>query len=45
MLKWSPKERGKDPKATPSDCFSQLELLLQLKVIYPPSPICCHRGS
>lgn len=32
MLKWSPQERGKDPSATPSDCFSQLELLLQIKV-------------
>lgn len=35
MLKWSPQERGKDPGATPSDCFSQLELILQLKVISP----------
>lgn len=32
MLKWSPHERGKDPEATPSDCFSQLGLILQLKV-------------
>lgn len=32
MLKWSPQERGKDPEATPSDCFSQLEVILQLKV-------------
>lgn len=32
MLKWSPKERGKDPNATPSDCFSQLENILNLKV-------------
>lgn len=34
MLKWSPKERGKDPGATPSDCFTQLELLLQLKLVH-----------
>lgn len=32
MLKWSPQERGKDPEATPSDCFSQLAVILQLKV-------------
>lgn len=32
MLKWSPQERGKDPKATPTSCFSQLEILLKLKV-------------
>ena len=32
MLRWSPKERGKDPDATPTDCFSQLEVILQLKV-------------
>ena len=32
MLKWCPRERGKDPESTPSDCFSQLELILQLKV-------------
>lgn len=32
MLKWSPQERGKDPDATPSNCFSQLEIILQLKV-------------
>lgn len=32
MLKWSPQERGKDPEATPSDCFSQLGVILQLKV-------------
>lgn len=32
MLKWSPEERGKDPEATPSDCFSQLGVILQLKV-------------
>uniref|UniRef100_UPI0037E708A2 inhibitor of nuclear factor kappa-B kinase subunit beta isoform X2 n=1 Tax=Semicossyphus pulcher TaxID=241346 RepID=UPI0037E708A2 len=34
MLKWSPKERGKDPKATPSDCFSQLDVILQLKLVH-----------
>uniref|UniRef100_A0AAX7SDS7 IkappaB kinase n=1 Tax=Astatotilapia calliptera TaxID=8154 RepID=A0AAX7SDS7_ASTCA len=34
MLKWSPQERGKDPSATPSDCFSQLELLLQIKLVH-----------
>uniref|UniRef100_A0A3Q0SUS4 IkappaB kinase n=1 Tax=Amphilophus citrinellus TaxID=61819 RepID=A0A3Q0SUS4_AMPCI len=34
MLKWSPQERGKDPSATPSDCFSQLERLLQLKLVH-----------
>lgn len=32
MLKWSPQERGKDPNTTPTDCFSQLEILLKLKV-------------
>lgn len=32
MLKWSPQERGKDPEATPSDCFSRLEGILKLKV-------------
>lgn len=32
MLKWSPQERGKDPEVTPSDCFSQLAVILQLKV-------------
>lgn len=32
MLKWCPQERGKDPESTPSDCFSQLGLILQLKV-------------
>lgn len=32
MLKWSPQERGKDPEATPNDCFSQLGVILQLKV-------------
>lgn len=34
MLKWSPQERGKDPAATPSDCFSQLEVILQLKLVH-----------
>uniref|UniRef100_A0A4W6C304 IkappaB kinase n=1 Tax=Lates calcarifer TaxID=8187 RepID=A0A4W6C304_LATCA len=34
MLKWSPQERGKDHDATPSDCFSQLELILQLKLVH-----------
>uniref|UniRef100_A0A674MYE8 IkappaB kinase n=1 Tax=Takifugu rubripes TaxID=31033 RepID=A0A674MYE8_TAKRU len=34
MLKWSPQERGKDPGATPSDCFSQLEVILQLKLVH-----------
>uniref|UniRef100_A0A3Q3WPA1 IkappaB kinase n=1 Tax=Mola mola TaxID=94237 RepID=A0A3Q3WPA1_MOLML len=34
MLKWSPQKRGKDPEATPSDCFSQLELILQLKLVH-----------
>ncbi|XP_051279578.1 inhibitor of nuclear factor kappa-B kinase subunit beta isoform X2 [Dicentrarchus labrax] len=34
MLKWSPQERGKDPEATPSNCFSQLELILQLKLVH-----------
>lgn len=32
MLKWSAQERGKDPDATPMDCFSRLEVILQLKV-------------
>uniref|UniRef100_A0A8D3DI35 IkappaB kinase n=1 Tax=Scophthalmus maximus TaxID=52904 RepID=A0A8D3DI35_SCOMX len=34
MLKWSPKERGKNHKAKPSDCFSQLEIILQLKLVH-----------
>nr|XP_057926826.1 inhibitor of nuclear factor kappa-B kinase subunit beta [Doryrhamphus excisus] len=34
MLKWSPEERGKDPEATPSNCFSQLDLILQLKLVH-----------
>ncbi|XP_040897502.1 inhibitor of nuclear factor kappa-B kinase subunit beta isoform X2 [Toxotes jaculatrix] len=34
MLKWSSQERGKDPNATPSDCFSQLEIILQLKLVH-----------
>uniref|UniRef100_A0A671YPG2 IkappaB kinase n=1 Tax=Sparus aurata TaxID=8175 RepID=A0A671YPG2_SPAAU len=34
MLKWCPQERGKDPESTPSDCFSQLGLILQLKLVH-----------
>lgn len=34
MLKWSPEERGKDSRVTPSDCFSQLQLILQLKLVH-----------
>uniref|UniRef100_A0A7N5ZVF0 IkappaB kinase n=2 Tax=Anabas testudineus TaxID=64144 RepID=A0A7N5ZVF0_ANATE len=34
MLKWSPQERGKDPNTTPTDCFSQLEILLKLKLVH-----------
>ncbi|XP_028271134.1 inhibitor of nuclear factor kappa-B kinase subunit beta [Parambassis ranga] len=34
MLKWSPQERGKDSEATPSDCFSQLEFILQLRLVH-----------
>ncbi|CAG08563.1 unnamed protein product [Tetraodon nigroviridis] len=34
MLKWSPQERGKDPEAAPNDCFSQLRLILQLKLVH-----------
>ncbi|KAM4575720.1 inhibitor of nuclear factor kappa-B kinase subunit beta [Odontesthes bonariensis] len=34
MLKWSAQERGKDSSTTPSDCFSQLELILQLKLVH-----------
>ncbi|KAI3372683.1 hypothetical protein L3Q82_023148, partial [Scortum barcoo] len=34
MLKWSPQERGKDPQSTPSDCFSQLEGILKLKLVH-----------
>ncbi|XP_072243681.1 inhibitor of nuclear factor kappa-B kinase subunit beta [Leuresthes tenuis] len=34
MLKWSAQERGKDSTTTPSDCFSQLELILQLKLVH-----------
>ena len=38
MLKWSPQERGKDPNSTPGYCFSQLETILELKVLpYCPS--------
>uniref|UniRef100_A0AAY5L850 IkappaB kinase n=1 Tax=Esox lucius TaxID=8010 RepID=A0AAY5L850_ESOLU len=33
MLRWSPQERGKtDPQAPSSNCFSQLETILELKV-------------
>ncbi|XP_041856312.1 inhibitor of nuclear factor kappa-B kinase subunit beta [Melanotaenia boesemani] len=34
MLKWSPLERGKDSTTTPSDCFSKLNLILQLKLVH-----------
>ncbi|XP_062307719.1 inhibitor of nuclear factor kappa-B kinase subunit beta isoform X1 [Osmerus eperlanus] len=34
MLRWSPQERGKDPQATPSNCFSQLEAILELKLVH-----------
>ncbi|TNN66821.1 Inhibitor of nuclear factor kappa-B kinase subunit beta [Liparis tanakae] len=35
MLKWSAQERGKDPDAaTPMDCFSRLEVILQLKLVH-----------
>ncbi|XP_037535969.1 inhibitor of nuclear factor kappa-B kinase subunit beta [Nematolebias whitei] len=34
MLKWSPKERGKDSMATPNDCFSQLGFILELKLVH-----------
>ncbi|XP_074495400.1 inhibitor of nuclear factor kappa-B kinase subunit beta [Sebastes fasciatus] len=34
MLKWSPQERGKDPDALPIDCFSQLGVILQLKLVH-----------
>ncbi|KAM9858539.1 inhibitor of nuclear factor kappa-B kinase subunit beta [Aulostomus maculatus] len=34
MLKWSPQERGKGPDTTPSNCFSQLETILQLKLVH-----------
>uniref|UniRef100_A0A8C7YSH7 IkappaB kinase n=1 Tax=Oryzias sinensis TaxID=183150 RepID=A0A8C7YSH7_9TELE len=34
MLMWSPQNRGKDPNATPTDCFSQLELILKLKLVH-----------
>ncbi|XP_061585494.1 inhibitor of nuclear factor kappa-B kinase subunit beta [Cololabis saira] len=35
MLKWSPQERGKTSSgAAPSDCFSHLELILQLKLVH-----------
>uniref|UniRef100_A0A8C2ZPI9 IkappaB kinase n=1 Tax=Cyclopterus lumpus TaxID=8103 RepID=A0A8C2ZPI9_CYCLU len=34
MLMWSAQERGKDPDATPMDCFSRLEVILQLKLVH-----------
>lgn len=34
MLKWSPKERGKDPNSTPNNCFHQLDEILQLKLVH-----------
>uniref|UniRef100_A0A3Q3GRT9 IkappaB kinase n=1 Tax=Labrus bergylta TaxID=56723 RepID=A0A3Q3GRT9_9LABR len=34
MLKWAPQERGIDPEATPSNCFSQLDVILQLKLVH-----------
>uniref|UniRef100_A0A4W5MA33 IkappaB kinase n=1 Tax=Hucho hucho TaxID=62062 RepID=A0A4W5MA33_9TELE len=35
MLRWSPQERGKaDPQTTSSDCFSQLETILELKLVH-----------
>lgn len=34
MLKWSPQERGKDTSSPPNNCFSQLELILQLKLVH-----------
>ncbi|XP_074525512.1 inhibitor of nuclear factor kappa-B kinase subunit beta [Halichoeres trimaculatus] len=34
MLKWSPQERGKDPQSTPSDCFSQLDIILKLRLVH-----------
>ncbi|KAM7018327.1 inhibitor of nuclear factor kappa-B kinase subunit beta [Tautogolabrus adspersus] len=34
MLKWSPQERGIDPEATPNNCFSQLDVILQLKLVH-----------
>ncbi|CAL8345558.1 unnamed protein product [Lota lota] len=34
MLKWSPQERGKDPNSTPSNCFAQLETILELKLVH-----------
>ncbi|KAK1893115.1 Inhibitor of nuclear factor kappa-B kinase subunit beta [Dissostichus eleginoides] len=34
MLKWSPQERGKEPGAAPMDCFSQLQVVLQLKLVH-----------
>uniref|UniRef100_A0AAY5LB75 IkappaB kinase n=1 Tax=Esox lucius TaxID=8010 RepID=A0AAY5LB75_ESOLU len=35
MLRWSPQERGKtDPQAPSSNCFSQLETILELKLVH-----------
>ncbi|KAM9744251.1 inhibitor of nuclear factor kappa-B kinase subunit beta [Menidia menidia] len=34
MLKWSAKERGKESSTTPNICFTQLELILQLKLVH-----------
>lgn len=34
MLKWSPQERGKSRDDTAPDCFSQLTLILELKVVH-----------
>uniref|UniRef100_A0AAQ5ZF43 IkappaB kinase n=1 Tax=Amphiprion ocellaris TaxID=80972 RepID=A0AAQ5ZF43_AMPOC len=34
MLKWCPQKRGKDDSDRSSDCFSQLELILQLKLVH-----------
>uniref|UniRef100_A0A672JDK9 IkappaB kinase n=1 Tax=Salarias fasciatus TaxID=181472 RepID=A0A672JDK9_SALFA len=34
MLMWSPQERGKTRGATAPDCFSQLGLILQLKLVH-----------
>uniref|UniRef100_A0A8C5AXW8 IkappaB kinase n=1 Tax=Gadus morhua TaxID=8049 RepID=A0A8C5AXW8_GADMO len=34
MLKWSPQERGKDPNSTSGNCFSQLETILELKLVH-----------
>lgn len=34
MLRWSPQERGKDKNGTPNYCFSQLQLILNLKLVH-----------